>query len=112
MTRIFLGRHPKITVDYYNRLPYCPKLVKWPELDFHYTESHPRHPKDIYKRSDMLVGCDVITLSEHIIAWFVEQIRIGNIKKEDIEFWWVSDEHTAELIYYSKDPDTFADLLR
>jgi hypothetical protein len=59
---------------------------RWfPEIGDLYERPCPIHPAEQIENAHRLVGTTFITLSEHIILWFLREITEGRMEPEDVE---------------------------
>jgi hypothetical protein len=63
-------------------------LVWFPEIKYeHGRPPKPVHPVDQIELCPNLVGKNIITLSEYIILWFLQEIREGRMTPGDMELY-------------------------
>ncbi|MCA9072527.1 MAG: hypothetical protein KDA84_26565 [Planctomycetaceae bacterium] len=67
--------------------------VVWPEL----SGLHPLHPREILEVCPTLVGKVFCTLSEHIILWFQQKVRAGEIRPNQLTIIWVGPKGASRV---------------
>jgi len=101
-TRIF-SRSRDATKGYtINDLDYV-RLVWFPEIKYkHGGAPTPVHPADQIAFCPELIGKSVVTLSEYIILWFLQEIREGRMEPHEVELYCdgqrIRIDETGELI--------------
>ena len=79
-------------------------LVWFPEIEYKIAGAAPTplHPVEQIELCPKMVGKTVVTLSEHIILWFLREIGLGNLVPEDVELYCdghrIRIDETGELI--------------
>lgn len=64
-------------------------LVWFPEIKYTHGGAAPMpvHPVEQIKAAYCLIGKTIITLSEHIILWFLREVREGRMALNDVELF-------------------------
>ena len=65
----------------------CVELVWMPEVDIRGNRPLPLHPAEQIAKAPSLIGKSIITLSEHIILWFLREICEGRMEPHELELY-------------------------
>ena len=80
-TRIYTGRNAAAAIESGND-----DCIRFPEV----RGGLPLHPKDVIDQCDSgtFTGCEIITLSEHLILWFCREVRERRITGDAVEVYY------------------------
>lgn len=76
-----------------------PIAVQFPEVE----NGLPLHPKEIIARCPDLRGRIIATLSEHIILYFLREIREGRLPATDFKLLYVGTDGSVKQIRVDKE---------